>query len=177
MVTESWDRHEVWIHIMSLHWLRFSPSVIYTSVTCISWGGAQQHNRTLTVTHSLHPALHPSLLPSKPPLLWSLSEELSPAQWHVDVYNGDGWWLALPHCGTDGLLPKCLPASLHQSPCDSLSEYSPGSISVYSGSVWVCADFKSVLFTYFALKKVDQNRGWKWQLLSEKSSRGVLCVS
>lgn len=59
----------------------------------------QQYNRTLTVARSLPP----------PPLPRSLSEELSPAQWHVDVYNGDGWRLALPHRGTDGLLPKCLP--------------------------------------------------------------------
>lgn len=50
-----------------------------------------------------------------PPPPRSLSEELFPAHWHVDVYNGDGWWLALPHRGTDGLLPKRLSASLHQS--------------------------------------------------------------
>lgn len=71
----------------------------------------QQHNRSLTDT--------PSHLLCTPPLSWSFSEELFSAQWHVDVYNGDGWWLALPHRGTDGLLPKRLSASLHQSPSDS----------------------------------------------------------
>lgn len=76
----------------------------------------QQHNRSLTDTPSLLLCTHPRL-----PLLWSFSEDLFPAQWHVDVYNGDGWWLALPHRGTDGLLPKRLSASLHQSLSDSPS--------------------------------------------------------
>lgn len=78
----------------------------------------QQHNRSLTDAPSFLLCTHLSP-PTPHPLLWSFSEELSPAQWHVDVYNGDGWWLAPPHRGTDGLLPKRLSASLHQSPSDS----------------------------------------------------------
>lgn len=75
-----------------------------------------------------------------PPPPRSLSEELFPAHWHVDVYNGDGWWLALPHRGTDGLLPKRLSASLHQSRWQSpphlpLLEESTGSILDRGSSV------------------------------------------
>ncbi len=102
----------------------------------------QQHNRSLIDTPSLLLLLHPSRPPS-----WSFSEELFSAQWHVDVYNGDGWWLALPHRGTDGLLPKRLSASLHQSPSDSAhppprnraqAQYRPAQVCV---SVCVCALF------------------------------------
>lgn len=68
----------------------------------------------MTVMGVWQPVPPVSAAPMPPPPR-SLSEELFPAHWHVDVCNGDGWWLALPHRGTDGLLPKRLSASLHQS--------------------------------------------------------------
>ncbi|KAI4793880.1 hypothetical protein KUCAC02_032429, partial [Chaenocephalus aceratus] len=69
--------------------------------------------------------------------------ELSPAQWHVDVCNGDGWWLALSHRGTDGLLPKRLSAILHQSLSDSLPPpSSPCRLDI--GLLSVCVSISTV---------------------------------
>lgn len=85
------------LHVCDMHKLKRNNSMTGVLTSCPSF---------LLCTHAT-------------PTPRSSSEELFPAQQHVDVYNGDGWWLALPRRATDGLLPKRLSASLHQSPSDS----------------------------------------------------------
>lgn len=116
---ERWQSLPRRINSNHVHPLTAPLSVIYTCATCISWRGAAARNNSVTGVWQTLPPSSSAPIPCLRPPLWSLSEELFPAQWHVDVYNGDGWWLALPHRGTDGLLPKRLSASLHQSPADS----------------------------------------------------------
>ena len=126
----------------------FSPLLVYTCATCISWGGAGAGNNSIT---GVWQTLPPSSSAPIPPPPWSFSEDLFPAQWHVDVYNGDGWWLALPHRGTDGLLPKRLSASLHQSLSDSPSrnrawaQYWPCSGVCWRVCVCVCVCVRLLL--------------------------------
>lgn len=75
--------------------------------------GTPGHNRTLTAAASSPP----------PPVAL---RGIVPCPVACGRGNGDGWRLAPSRRQTDGLLPKCPPASPHQSPRDSLPERSPG---------------------------------------------------
>ena len=92
----------------------FSPLLVYTCATCISWGGAGAGNNSITgVWQTLPPS---SSAPIPPPLGHSQRTCSLPSGMWMCIMEMDGGWLCHTVEQTDSSLNACLPASISLSP-------------------------------------------------------------
>lgn len=137
-MTERGTCHKEWIHLMPLRWLLLFLCQWFTqSATCISWGGAEAGNNSITrVWQSLPPS---SSAPIMPPLHPSSGHSqrscpLPSGMW-MCIMEMDGGWLCHTVEQTNSSLNACLPASIS---LPSTAPRNRAQAQYWPGQVFVC---------------------------------------
>lgn len=150
---------------MSARWLLlFSPPLVYTCATCISWGGAGAGNNSITGVWQTLPPSSSAPIPASPSSGHSQRTCSLPSGMWMCIMEMDGGWLCHTVEQTDSSLNACLPASISLSPTappgiEPGLNIGPAQVCV---GVCVCVWLQQHVINIFCIEKLS---GREWQLL------------